>query len=330
VSVACAALADVTSESGEEKAMPVLSTRFVCVCALLAAFASSASAQLVFGSTTTSTANPCAMYLDVDTQQVTTLWNSASNKKVNGLAADTATGHLYSNDAPRLNIWNYGSLGTVPTFIAGMYRTDGTTFTATGVNDLTFANGLLYGGTSYPSTVYKRGIYQINTVPDAGNHCVMTAAWLDPTFTTTFPSGLLSMTGVEYNAADNLFYMINTNDTTPQGFTYTPGLYSVDVFGTGTATRIGDLPAGRTKVDGMAIGGGKFWLTEQEPGASRIDIYPYDPVAHTYGTTLYVPLTDATQRATGAAWAPGANALFPEPGTFGLLAILAVGAFRRR
>jgi hypothetical protein len=309
--------------------MSFLGTRFVCGCALLALSTSSASAQLVFGSTT-STGNPAAMYLDVSTQQVTTLWNSASNKKVNGVAADTATGHLYANDAARLNIWDYGNLGTTPTAIAGMYRTNGTTYYATGANDLTFANGLLYGGTSYVSGGFKKGIYQINTVPDAGNHCIMTAAWLDPTFSTTYPSGLLSMTGVEFNAANNLFYMINTNDTTPQGFNFTPGVYSVDVFGTGLATRIADLPAGRTKVDGMAIGGGKFWLTEQEPTASRIDIYPYDPVTQTYGATIYVPLTDATQRATGAAWAPGAYAAFPEPGTFGLLAILAVGALRRR
>ena len=310
--------------------MPVLSTRFVCALALLAVFASSASAQLVFGSTTTNTSNPSAMYLDVNTNQVTTLWNSVAQKKVNGVAANTAIGRLYSNDAARLNFWDYGSLGTAPTAIAGMYRTDGTSFAATGVNDLTFANGLLYGGTSFGSTVYKKGIYQINTVPDAGNHCIMTAAWLDPTFSATFPSGLLSMTGVEFNAGDNLFYMINTNDTTPQGFSFTPGLYSVDVFGTGTATRIGDLPFGRTKVDGMAIGGGKFWLTEQEPTAARIDIYPYDPVTQLYDATIYVPLTDTTQRATGAAWAPGANALFPEPGTFGLLAVLAVAALRRR
>src|SRR5262245_3804467 len=125
-------------------------TRFAAplgLCALASCLLHSAAyAQLVFGSTTTSTSNPCAIYLDVTTNQLTTLWNSAANKKVNGLAADSASGRLYSNDAARLNFWNYGSLGTAPTFIAGLYRTtDNITFAATGIDGLAFANGKLYG-----------------------------------------------------------------------------------------------------------------------------------------------------------------------------------------
>jgi hypothetical protein len=298
----------------------------LCACVLAGWCVSRAPAQLVFGSTSTTTTNPCAMYFDVSSQQVTTLWNSASNKKVNGFAADPSNGRLYSNDAARLNFWNYGSVGIVPTIIAGMYRTDGSTFTATGVDGLAFANGNLYGATSYPSTTYKRGIYQVATVA-VNNRCVMTPIWIDPTSSST-SSGLLSLGGLEYNPADNLFYATNTVDTTPSGFPYTRGLYSIDAFGSGAMTKIADFPAGRTGVDGLAIGGGKYWLTDQEPAAARINIYPYDPVSGTYGTTIHVPLTDTTQRATGAAWAPGA--LTPEPGTCGALALLALGAMRRR
>jgi hypothetical protein len=267
------------------------------------------------------------MYLDVDTGQVTTLWNSAANKKVNGLAADPASGRLYANDAARLNYWNYGSLGTVPTFIAGMYRTNGTTFTATGVDGLAFASGQLYGSTSYQSTVYMRGIYQIATVPDGASHCVMTPLWLDPTGVPGTSSGTISLDGLEFNPADNLFYATQTTDPNGSAGVYTQGLYSIDAFGTGALTKVANFPAGRTKISGLAIGGGKFWLTEQEPTASRIDIYPYDPVTGTYGTTIYVPLTDTSQRATGAAWAPGA---VPEPGTFGALALLGLASLRRR
>ena len=115
------------------------------------------------------------------------------------------SGRLYCNDAARLNYWNYGSMGTVPTFIAGLYRTNGTTFTATGVDGLAFANGNLYGATQYASTTYKRGIYQISTTPDSGSHCVMTPLWLDPTGTGT-TSGTLGLGGLEYNPANNLFY----------------------------------------------------------------------------------------------------------------------------
>jgi hypothetical protein len=299
-----------------------------CAGILLAAGAASASAQLVFGSTSTTTSNAACMYLDVDTGQVTTLWNSAANKKVNGLAADPATGRLYANDAARLNYWNYGSVGTVPTFIAGMYRTNGTTYTATGVDGLAFANGQLYAATSFASTVYARGIYQTATVSDGQTtpHCVMTSIWLDPT-ATPGTSGTISLSGLEFNPADNLFYSTQTADTTGTGGTYSPGLYSIDAFGTGALTRVADFPTGRTRIDGLAIGGGKYWLTEQEPANSRIDIYPYDPVTGTYGDTIYVPLTDATQRATGAAWAPGA---LPEPGTCSLLALLGLAALRRR
>lgn len=93
---------------------------FAFAFSLLGGAASSASAQLVFGSTTPTTTSPAAIYLDVTTGQTTTLWNSAANKKVNGLAADQVGGRLYSNDAARLNVWNYGSIGTAPTFIAGM------------------------------------------------------------------------------------------------------------------------------------------------------------------------------------------------------------------
>src|SRR5262245_43913443 len=118
--------------------------------AVVGLLASAASAQLVVGTTSPTTSNGAAFYLDVNTSAVTTLWNSAGSKKVNGLAADPASGRLYANDAARLNFWNYGDLGTVPTFIAGMYRTnDNVTFTATGVDGLAFANGNLYGATSF-------------------------------------------------------------------------------------------------------------------------------------------------------------------------------------
>src|SRR3954470_21686946 len=83
--------------------------RFTLAILLLSGTAATASAQLVFGSTTTTTNNPAAFYLNVETGQVTALWNSAANKKVNGLAADQVNHRLYANDAARLNFWDYGS-----------------------------------------------------------------------------------------------------------------------------------------------------------------------------------------------------------------------------
>jgi len=312
--------------------MRLCSIACASVCALGGSlFAPSlASAQLVFGTTTPTTTNPSAMYLDVTTNQITTLWNSAANKKVNGAAADLIGRRLYTNDAARLNFWDFGSVGTTPTFIAGMYRTnDNVTFTATGVDSLAWANGHLYGGTSFGSTVFKRGIYQIATTSDGAStpHCVMTPLWLDPSGIGT-SSGTLVLDGLDFNAADNKFYTTQTADATDaNGNALSRGLYSIDAFGSGAMTKITDFPEGRTDIDGLAIGGGKFWLTAQDAASNSILIYPYDPATNTYGTRLTVPLTDATNRASGATWAPGA---LPEPGTLGAIGVGALGMLVRR
>lgn len=299
--------------------------RSLCAIALLATCVSGASAQLVFGTTTSVTDNACAMYLDVNTQDVTVLWNTASKKKVNGMAADPDSGRLYCNDAARLNYWNYQNVGTVPTLIGGMYRTtDGVSFSATGVDGLAFANGNLYGATSYPSTTFVRGIYQVATTTDAAGHCVMTPLWVDPTGVPGTSSGSLEFGGLEYNADNNLFYFTSDVDNAD----YTPGIFTVDAFGTGTLTKIAEFPVGHGQIDGMALGDGKLWLTEQDPTNSQINIFPYDLATQTYGTPLYVPLVDGTQRASGAAWAPGA--IVPEPGTLGALALLTLAALRTR
>src|SRR3954447_6872274 len=164
-----------------------------------AAAVSTARAQLVFGSTTPTTTNPSAIYYDVTTGQTTTLWNSATNKKVNGLAADEVGGRLFANDAARLNVWNYGSIGTAPTFIAGMYRTDGAgTFRAAGVDSLGWANGKLYGVISSADSVLGqfRGIYEIATVSDGAStpHCAAT-----PVYQNSF--GTMVLGGLDFDPA---------------------------------------------------------------------------------------------------------------------------------
>src|SRR5262245_56636812 len=91
-----------------------------CACALVLTLVlqSGASAQLVVGSTTASAANPAATYIDITSSIQTTLWNPTSTTNVNGLSADNAGGKLYMNDAARLAVWNFGSVGTQPTQIA--------------------------------------------------------------------------------------------------------------------------------------------------------------------------------------------------------------------
>lgn len=282
----------------------------------------SASAQLVFGTSTPTAANPAAIYLDVASGQTTTLWGPAGNKKVNGLAADPVGQKLYANDAARLNVWDYGAIGTTPTFIAGLYRSNGTTTAATGFSGLAWANGKLYGSTSFASTVFTRGIYEIPLVPNASNQLVTTQVWQEPV-----NSGSLQLEGLEFNPADNLFYAAQDADGVFNGVTLVRGLYTIDVFGTGAMTRIADFPAGQTRIDGLAIGGGKAWLTQQTGASNVVEIFPYDLATGTYGTTISFALTDGTNRASGAAWAPGA---VPEPATLAGLAAAALLGRRRR
>ncbi|MBX3390398.1 MAG: PEP-CTERM sorting domain-containing protein [Phycisphaeraceae bacterium] len=298
--------------------------------ALAAVVASGASAQLVFGTTSPTTTNPAAVYLDINSGTTTTLWNSAANKKVNGLAADTANGLLYANDAARLNVWSYGSVGTVPAFIGGMYRTnDNVSFTATGVDGLAFANNKLYASTSFGSTVYKRGIYQVNTTPDSGGRCVMTSVWLDPTGVGT-NSGTIQFGGIDFNAADGKFWVTNGTDTTGSGGTYQRAIYTVDAFGTGDMIKIADFPTGHNQIDGLAIGGGYAWLTEQAPSSSVVNIFGFNLTTLQYDKSFTFALTDASQRASGACWAPNAYLAIPAPAAGAMLALGLFGATRRR
>lgn len=295
-----------------------------------AVVASGASAQLVFGTTTTNTSNPSAIYLDVTSGTTTTLWNSAAQKKVNGLAADTVNGRLYSNDAARLNKWEYGSVGTTPTLIGGMYRTnDNVSFTATGVSGLAFANNKLYGTTSFGSTVFKRGIYEINTTPDGAGRCVMTAVWTDPTGIGTV-SGTSDFGGIDFNIADGKFWVTNSTDTTGTGGTYQRAIYTVDALGSGAMVKVADFPVGHNQIDGLAIGGGYAWLTEQAPSSATVNIFGFNLATLQYDKSFTFTLADSTQRASGAAWAPNAYLTIPAPATGMLLAFGLCGAARRR
>lgn len=298
--------------------------------AMAAVVASGASAQLVFGTTTSNTSNPSAIYLDVASGTTTVLWNSAAQKKVNGLAADTVNGRLYSNDAARLNTWEYGSVGTTPTLIGGMYRTnDNVTFTATGVDGLAFANNKLYASTSFGSTIYKKGIYEVNTTPDGSGRCVMTSVWTDPTGIGT-NSGTIQFGGIDFNIADGKFWVTNGTDTTGSGGTYQRAIYTVDAFGSGDMIKIADFPDGHNQIDGLAIGGGYAWLTEQAPSSSTVNIFGFNLATLQYDKSFTFALTDSSQRASGAAWAPYAYLQIPAPASGMLLAFGLYGMARRR
>lgn len=306
--------------------MRICSARISCACALVAGLLSSqADAQLVVGSTSTTAGNPAAYYIDVTTNAQTPLWTQTSQTNVNGLAGDNANAKLYSNDAARLNVWNYGAIGTTPTFIAGTYRTDGLgSFSATGADSLAWANGKLYGSVSSANLGFQqfRGIYEISTTHDgaATPHCIMT-----PVYMNSF--GTMNLGGLDFDTALGEFIVTSTVDATSNGGPGI-GIYAIDALNDDSVTKIADFPAGELDWDGLAIGGGRYWLTDFQVGTpSVIKILPYDPAAGTYGSIFTVSLTDATNRATGATWAPNA---VPEPSSLAAIGLLAFAAIRRR
>ncbi|HEY7090777.1 MAG TPA: hypothetical protein VH518_21955 [Tepidisphaeraceae bacterium] len=297
----------------------LFAARCAGVVSSLLVFTATVSAQLVVGTTTT--AGPNAYYINVDALTATPLWQATtSGNKINGITVDPQNGLMYNADAARLSVRGYNApLGTRPTFIAGMYRWDGnTTFSATGADDLAFAGGNVYCWTDFPSSTFTRGIYRVPTTP-VNSRLVLEPLWLDTSSTYSFK-------GLAYNPGDGLFYGTNIADTTGTGGTLTPGLFSIDAFGTGAVTRIADFPAGRTEIDGIAIGGGSFWLTEKDRNSTNIYVYPFDPVSHTYDTTLALDIGDTKALSSGATWAPGA----PEPACLGLLWLTASTLVRRR
>jgi hypothetical protein len=203
-----------------------------------------------------------------------------------------------------------------------MYRTDGTTFTATGIDGLAWANGNLYGSATTGTTLFKRGIYQINLTPDANNRLILSPVWEDPN-----ASGTWDLQGIEFNPADGMFYGTNISENVALGVTR--GLFRIDAFGNDSITKVADFPAGVTNLEGLAIGGGKFWMTDQDPTVPGIKVYPLDMTTLTYDATFTIALGDTVNRASGATWAPGA--LLPEPGTgLALAGLVAAGCIRRR
>jgi hypothetical protein len=157
----------------------------------------------------------------------------------------------------------------------------------------------------------------------------MTALWTDPTGIGTL-SGTVQFGGIDYNAADGKFWVTNGTDTTGSGGTYQRAIYTVDAFGSGAMVKVADFPLGRTQIDGLAIGGGYAWLTEQAPSSSTVNIYGYNLSTGVYDKSFTFALTDPTQRASAATWAPDAYLPIPSPAAGALLALAGVSGLRRR
>lgn len=267
----------------------------------LGLLSASAHAQLVFGSTqyTAPTAGVSgAFYLDVTTGAATQLWIGASNKKVSALAVDSATGSFWGADNARLLQWNWGTVGTVPTEVSGLYRlgSNGTTY-PTFVGSMAFANQKVYAYTNYnllgSGPFVEDGIYTIDpTVPRPGVN--MTLVWRHDDLAYNFE-------GMDYSPETGLFYA-NNNVSDPLRVAER-GIYTIDV-SSGTVTKIANYSAFLPSPDGLAIGGGKLWLTQKDTTWTSLRIEAYDLATGHFAEQFELPGFPTGGRFTGAAWYP--------------------------
>lgn len=255
---------------------------------LLANLVSAASGQLFVG---VDDETASARIGDVSAFPTVTWSDAFSGIQVWGAAYDSDGQQLWLSDG----VGMYRSpVSGPPTYVADF--NDGAA--SLSMVGLGWAHGALYGFRSVGAT----GIYRIN--PGTG------------LATLVLPTSGYDFGGLDFNPRDGLFYA--TNDSTST--TPSRGLYSIDVLGAGTITKIANYPAGQTDIDGLAVGGGKAWLVTDEPG----NFYSYDLSQGSLGS--YVAFANpwtTTHTFSGAAY-------IPEPASILLLAAGLLAARRRR
>ncbi len=244
---------------------------------LVLVIAPCANGQLLVGNDDTASTN--AWEVNVNDGTAVILWEGT---EAWGMAYDGLTNTVYANDGSLLR---WGDLGSgAPANELTVVDVTGGSLSMVG---LAWANGELYASRN----IANEAIYSI----DLGSG--LASVLLD------YDDGSYDFGGLAYNPLDGLFYGTN-DDTTPFG----RGLYSIDAFGDGTISLIAPYPAGRTDIDGLAVGNNIAYLVEDESGDT---IHPYDLVNGIYLPDLPNPMT-SSEVFSGAAFVP-------EPATLLLL-----------
>jgi hypothetical protein len=272
-----------------KNAMPLRKLVSFAVC-----LAGVANAQLItgWGEDPTIAPEPEPVYLvDVGTDTATPLFDGV---QVWGLAADDAGRNLYVASEGDLYQVPYDTL--VPELVAQIGGSPSVSMVGLAWNPNT---GTLFG-TRASSIVAEEALYEIDPVSGA-----ITLA-LD--FDNGFDFG-----GLEYNPGTGLFYGLNDSGT------FTRGLYSLNP-GTGQVLLVKEHPAGETDLDGLAIGNGRAYMTQDESG----EIFVLNLTTLAYEDPLTSPYVEGGTFA-GAAW----SATIPEPGTAALLVLAGLALTRR-
>lgn len=251
-----------------------------------------ANAQLLIGVDILDSFNlPQALNVDLSDGSSTPLW--AGSAGVWGMAYD-GKDKIYASSGRELYEAPVG--GGTPTLLGEMFiPSESIFFVPWG---LACANGTLYG-TRIGSIL---GPAVIGTIDPATQQV---------TTVLTYDENQYGFAGLAFNPDDGLFYASN-NDP----FTSEPrGLYSIDILGTGDINLIALFPAGRTDIDGLAIGNGIAYLVEEIAGDT---IHPFDLNAGVYLPSVTSPFTASNGTSfSGAAFIPSGSAEFEEsPDTF--------------
>lgn len=214
-----------------------------------------------------------------------------------GLAGDNGNQILYSVNGSSLTSYAYGTWAQVQT---GLTIADAAgaplSFVSLGFNN---ANGKLYG----TRNITTEAVYEIDTVTGVATQVyAYTAADFD------FGGFDFDENGVAFGTND---------DSTPGP----AGLYELDLVN--PPSLVAAYPAGENDIDGLAVGGGKAYLVEDDATATG-SIHIYDFATNSYSSV-------ATPWATSEVFSGAAYVeVVPEPTTITLLGLGALALLRKR
>ncbi|MBI1189396.1 MAG: DUF11 domain-containing protein [Tepidisphaera sp.] len=237
-----------------------------------AAFCSLSFAQLVCGN---DQAGPIIYMVDVTGASAPRMLVTGSVALCSGLAADEVGRVLYWTNGTQLYKAAYQMQGTLTPVLVGSVAPP-----MTGLAFDTAANKL-YGRSA-------DGLYDINVSTGAS--------------TRIFLSTAQDFGGFDYDPVTNAFYALNDSLLT----TLVPGqgVYRIDKpLSAPTFTKIADYPTGDTDIDGLAAGGGRLYMVNDQ-GVQPI--YVFDLATSQYLPSLTSPFGGSTGAInSGGAWAPG-------------------------
>lgn len=236
-----------------------------------------------------------------------------------GIANDPATDTLYfMTNTVTLYSWAYG-VGGSPQLIGNTTSAQSSPFlslTGLGWNP---GNSTLYATRTLDSTAGPEGLYSVDTTT-----AFATLVGAFPGSSADWDIGAFDIDPVTGNA-----YGFNDRGV--------PGIYQIDL-ADGIPTKIADAPftadaadGEAIDIDGMAVGGGKIWLTEDRAAQTGGRIHVYDLATGQYEDPLYVPWF-FSEIFAGATWVSDdmMNAMVPEPASATLLLGGAMLGLRRR